>query len=190
MHNMRAALILSSVLLLSAGAVQAAAQTSSLSAHAGGGLTLLDAGHNLSGGVAWSPLSRVTLMLGVERTHLDSRVTTQTDGPGGHPITSRFRGGTLTAVSGTIRVSLFAEGRVTPYVLAGVGTGVSKPNVNEHFPTPVSNGVVFGMAGAGLSVPVRDHLSVFGDARMMVGAEGDDGLLAVAPVRVGVNWRF
>lgn len=184
---MRTLLVLSS-LLLSAGA--AGAQTSSVSAQAAGGLTLIDAGHNLSAGVAWSPLSRVRFMLGVERTHLDSRVSTHIDGPSGQPITSLFRGGTLTAVSGTIRVSLFPDGRVTPYVLAGIGNGVSKPNVNEHFPTPVTNRAVFGIAGAGLAMPVGDHLSVFGDARMMVGAEGREGMIAVAPVRIGVNWRF
>jgi hypothetical protein len=31
---------------------------------------------------------------------------------------------------------------------------------------------------------------VFADARMTVGADGDNGLVAVAPLRAGVAWRF
>lgn len=182
-------LLISSFLLLSAGTVSANDQTPSVSVQAGGGLTLLDTGHNLSAGVAFSPLARVTLLLGVERTHLETQAT-YGDTPIGPQVASVFRGGTMTAVSGTIRVSLFPEGRLTPYVLAGLGRGRSRPNVNEHFPTPVTNDATFALAGAGLSVPLRDRLSLFGDARMMIGAEGVDGMLVVAPVRVGVNWRF
>jgi hypothetical protein len=39
-------------------------------------------------------------------------------------------------------------------------------------------------------VPLRERISVFGDVRMTVGVEGDDGVLAFAPVRAGVVWRF
>ena len=185
---MRVLLILT-LLFLPAGAAPANAQTPSVSVHAGGGLTVVDTGHNLSAGLAFSPVSRVTLMLDAERAHLNSRVTAS-DTPRGEQVTSLFRGGTLTAVTGSIRVSLFPEGRVTPYVLAGLGRGVSRPNVNEHFPTPVINEAVFGMAGAGLSVPVGDRLSAFADARAMLGTEGIEGMIVVWPVRVGVSWRF
>ncbi len=182
------AIILSSALLL-AGATAAGAQTPSVSVHAGGGPTLVDAGHHLSAGFAVSPWSRVTLIVDAERTHLNSR-TTESHDYGGNRVTSSFRGGTMHALTGSLRVSLFPEGRLTPYVLAGMGRGVSKPTVNEQFPTPVTNDAIFGFAGAGLSIPVGGHLSLFADARMMVGGEGNDGILAIAPLRAGVNWRF
>ena len=183
------AIILSSALLVSAGLATASAQTPSVSIHAAGGPTLVDTGHNLSAGLSFSPLSRVTFTLDAERTHLNSRITESED-PGGHRVTSSFRGGTMNAVTGSVRVSLFPEGRLTPYVLAGMGRGVSKPNVNEQFPTPVTNDAVFGFAGAGLSIPAGRHLSLFADARLMVGGEGNDGTLVIAPLRAGVNWRF
>lgn len=183
------AIILSSVLLLSAGVAPSAAQTPSVSVHAGGGPTVVDTGYNVSAGLAFSPWSRVTLMVDAERTHLNTR-TSESQDPGGHRVTSSFRGGTMNAVTGTVRVSLFPEGRLTPYVLAGMGRGVSKPNVNEQFPTPVTNDAVFAIAGAGLSIPLRDQLSLFADARMLFGAEGVEGILAIVPVRAGVSWRF
>ena len=186
---MRVIAILSSFLLLGVAA-RAEAQTPSVSVQAGGGLTLFDTGHNFSAGIAFSPLSRVTLMVEANRAHLNSRVT-HTHEPGGRLVgTSAFRGGTMTAVTGTLRLSLFEEGHWTPYVLAGVGKGISRPNVNEQFPTPVTNDVEFALAGGGVSIPLREHLSLFGDARFMLGSSENNGLVAVAPVRVGVSWRF
>jgi hypothetical protein len=78
---------------------------------------------------------------------------------------------------------------VTPYVLGGLGAGVSRPNVNSTFPEPVTNDVRFMFFGGGVHVPLRERLSVFGDARMLIGTEGGE-LLAMAPVRVGLAWRF
>lgn len=43
--------------------------------------------------------------------------------------------------------------------------------------------------GGGVHVPLRERLSVCGDARMLVGAEAGE-TLAMAPVRVGIAWRF
>jgi hypothetical protein len=37
---------------------------------------------------------------------------------------------------------------------------------------------------------VSERMAVFVDARMMLGAEGTEGIVAVAPVRVGMAWRF
>ena len=101
------------ILILLTGAANATAQTPSFSVQAGGGITLVDEGHNLSAGVVFTPLSRLSLIASVERTHLNTRVEYD-DTPFGRQITSRFRGGTMTAVSGAVRLSLFPEGRLTP----------------------------------------------------------------------------
>ena len=145
---------------------------------------MVDPGNHVSVGVGFSPMSRVTLLFDVQRTHISSRITRHEHGA------SAFRGGTLTAASGEVRVSLWPAQRVTPYALAGLGGGVSRPNVNATFPDRVTNSAGFLFFGGGVQVPVRDRLSVFGDVRMIAGAEGRDGLLAMIPVRVGVAWRF
>jgi len=43
--------------------------------------------------------------------------------------------------------------------------------------------------GGGIDVPLRERISVFGDVRLMVGAEAGE-LLAVLPVSVGIACRF
>lgn len=64
--------------------------------------------------------------------------------------------------------------------------------VNEDFPNAVTNDARFIFFGTGVEVPIRQHLSAFGDIRLLVGAEGRDadGLLAILPLRFGMAWRF
>ena len=156
---------------------------SSVSIQAAAGPTITDKGHNVSAAIGYTPLSRVAFFLDVQRTHLATRLTRHERG------FTAFRGGTMTAVSGEVRVGLWPVQRATPYVLAGLGAGVSRPNVNATFPDPVTNDTRFMFVGGGVHVPLRDRLSVFGDARLLVGAEGGE-MLAMAPVRFGVAWRF
>lgn len=148
------------------------------------GPTLVDRGYSLAAGAGWVPWSRVTLSLNLERTHLVSRVSS--DGRGG---TAGFRGGTLTLGAAELRVALFPRNRMTPYVLAGYAAGVARPNVNRTFPERVTNDVRAVFGGAGIQVPLRPRISLFADARMMLGEEAHE-LLAVAPLRVGVCWWF
>jgi hypothetical protein len=169
---------------------RADAQTSSVSVQAAAGPTLIDAGHNLSAALGFSPTSRITLLGGVERAHLASR-TTYDEAPGGRRVvTSQFRGGTITAASAGLRVSLFPAGRVTPYAIAGFGIGVSRPTVNDTFPTRVTNDARFLIAGGGIDVPMGERLSLFGDVRLFFGAEGVEGIVAVVPIRAGIRWTF
>jgi hypothetical protein len=44
--------------------------------------------------------------------------------------------------------------------------------------------------GGGLHVPLGERWTVFADARLLFGEEGDDGIAAAVPVRGGVAWRF
>jgi hypothetical protein len=144
------------------------------------GPTINDSGYSLAAGIGFAPTSRLTVLFGVDRTHLVTRVTTG----------SAFRGGTFTLATGELRATFLGHDRVSPYALAGAAAGVSRPNVNPTFPNRVTNRARGLFFGGGIHVPLRNRLSVFGDIRMIVGVEGDDGLVAVAPVRAGVAWRF
>ena len=88
-----------------------------------------------------------------------------------------------------LRVTLLSRDRITPYALAGLGAGVSRPNVNEIFPEPRTNDVRAIFFGGGIHVPLGQQLSIFADARMMVGGEAGESL-AVAPLRAGLACRF
>jgi hypothetical protein len=147
------------------------------------GPTLVDTGYSLAGGFGFSPTSHLTVQLDLERTYLSSRL--RSDGRGGF---AGFRGGTLMLGSALLRVTPFGN-RVGPYGLAGFAVGVSRPNVNEAFPNPVTNDVRAIFFGGGIHVPVKERVSIFADARMMVGSEASE-LLALAPIRAGVAWRF
>jgi hypothetical protein len=169
-------------LLLLASPSGAGAQAFVLNGSAGP--TLVDTGHSLAVGGGFSPASHVDVLLDFERTHLSSRL--QSDGRGGF---SGFRGGTLTLGAAQVRVSLRGRDRVGPYGLAGFAAGVSKPNVNERFPNPVTNDVRAVFFGGGLQVPIREGFGLFADGRMMLGEEAGE-LLAVAPIRAGIAVRF
>lgn len=152
---------------------------------AGAGPLIQSGGHNISVAFSFSPVSRVDLVVNVERDHLPFQRDTFSDG------VSLTRGGTLTWVSGEVRASLFPPHRVSPYGFAGIGGGVSRPTVNDAFPDPVEHGLRVVYFGAGVRVPIRGGLSVFGDARALLALEGGgDGILGGWPVRAGIAWRF
>jgi len=155
-----------------------------LSIQVGAGPLPQTGGHNLSASLGFSPLSRLDLLVTVERTHVPFQRDTFSDGY------SLTRGGTLTAVSGEVRVSLLPPHRVSPYGFAGAGGGISRPTVNEAFPNPIENDLFVLYFGAGLRVPIGNGFSAFGDARAMMALEGDDGIMGLWPVRVGLAWRF
>jgi hypothetical protein len=87
-------------------------------------------------------------------------------------------------------VALRPPDRVSPFAIAGAGGGVSRPNVNEQFPDRIRNDLRVVYFGGGVRVPLRRGFGIFGDARAMLALEGNDGILAVWPVRAGVAWRF
>lgn len=104
--------------------------------------------------------------------------------------TSYFRGGTYLLGSAELRFAPRGRGRVGPFAVAGFAAGVSRSNVHEVFPTPATNGARAVFGGGGLLVPLGQRLTAFADVRMLIGAEGSEGIVAVAPVRAGVAWRF
>jgi hypothetical protein len=149
------------------------------------GPTITDAGYSVAAGIGISPISRFTMVFGVERTHLFSRF--YNDGRG---YSWGFRGGTYTLVSAEFRATILGRERVSPYAFGGIAGGMSRPNVNANFPNRVTNTAHALFIGGGIHVPVRDRISVFADVRMVFGAEGREGIVAYAPIRAGVAWRF
>jgi len=149
------------------------------------GPTITDSGHSVAAGIGFSPTPRLTVLFDVERTHLSSRFTS--DGRGGG---AAFRGGTVTFAAAELRATLLGRDRVSPYVFGGYGAGVSRPNVNERSPNRVTNNARVLFVGGGIHLRLRERISMFGDVRVVFGVEGNDGVLAFAPVRAGVAWRF
>ena len=171
------------VLMLCIPAI-ARAQTFELSASAGP--TITDPGYSLAAGIGFSPTSRLTFLVDVERTHLSTQVETDARG-----TISTFRGGHVTLGTAALRVSLFGRDRIGPYAIAGFGAGVSKPHVTATFPSRVTHDVRAPFIGGGVQLPVGDHFNIFADGRMMlvVGTDSDE-LIGVAPIRAGFSWRF
>jgi hypothetical protein len=151
---------------------------------AAAGPLIKSGGHTVSAGVGFSPISRIDLAVNVARDHIPFRREVTSDS------SSMTRGGTLAYVSGEIRASIMPPHRVSPYVFGGIGAGVSQPNVNSNFPIAVENKLRVVYAGAGLRIPISRGLSIFGDGRVMLGMEDNDGLLGMWPVRAGLTWRF
>ena len=170
------------VLLLLSPAV---ASGQSFGLHGSAGPTMHDPGYSLAAGLGFSPTSRVTFVVDVERTHLSSR---RTEYPHGFAY---FRGGTVTLAAPALRVSLLGRDRLGPYGLVGLAAGLSRPNVTDVFPDRVSTQVRAPFFGGGIQVPLRDQFTLFAEARMMlVMGKGADELFALAPFRAGLAWRF
>jgi hypothetical protein len=164
--------------------IPALASAQRLEVQAAGGSIVNGGGHVLSAAFGYAPVSWLELLVNVERDHLPFEVKQFPEGGSG-----ATRGGTLTFVSGEVRLGP-TLGRVSPFALAGIGGGTSRPNVNAMFPTPVTNDLQMVYVGGGVRVPLGKGLSLIGDARAMLAAEGDEGILGMVPVRAGIAWRF
>lgn len=154
------------------------------SAQVAAGLTLVNSGSTLSAAFGYSPASRLELLINVERVHLSF----QSENVQG--VSSVFRGGTMTFVSGEVRFALLPPGgRLSAFATTGGGGGVSHPNVNATFPDRVRNHLAVVYFGGGVRVPLPRGLSLVGDARVLVALEGVDAL-AIWPLRAGLAWSF
>jgi hypothetical protein len=127
----------------------------------------------------------VTILGSFDQTHLP---TTTSPLPRGVAYT---RGGTLTLGAAEAQFSLFDRLRVSPYGILGFGAGISKPNVNDIFPSRVTNTVVAPFVGGGVRIPLRENVTLFGDIRWMLaaGTESDE-LTGVVPLRAGLAFTF
>ena len=136
---------------------------------------------SLSFGVPAGPY--VKFLASAERSHLPTEINRYEHGYGA------TRGGTLTFVSAEIQVAPSPFARLSPYALAGLGRGTSRPNVNELFPHRVTNAATLLFLGGGVRVPLGGHVSAFVDARFaMHGERGEVGV--TLPIRAGLAWKF
>lgn len=138
---------------------------------------------SLSLGVSFG--ERFGVVVNAERSYVPTEVTFFEDGY------STSRGATTRFISGEFRYVPVTYKRISPYVIAGVGRGVSRPNVNEFFPDRVTHTVMLQFAGFGARVLLTEHLSAFADIRFMFQSRrGEPDAGGFGPVRGGLAWRF
>ena len=155
-----------------------------LSLHVAAGPTLIDRGNVWSAAFGYSLTSRLELLLNVERDYMSfqfERVNGRS---------RAIRGGSMRFISGELRLALRPAHRVSPFALAGVGGGVSRPTVDERSPDQGTSNVFVAYIGGGVRIPLRGSFSLVSDARMIFEADNRDDVPVVWPVRVGVAVRF
>jgi hypothetical protein len=149
-----------------------------VTAQAAAGTQLNVGGDNQSIAVGLSPNERIDLLVSAERIHQ----------PTDRGI-GATRGGTATFFSGEVRVVPVTFGRTSPYVLASLGGGTSRPTVSETFPDRVENDAWLLLFGAGARIGLTRRLSAFADVR--VGIQGElDVISLLVPIRAGLALRF
>jgi hypothetical protein len=128
---------------------------------------------------------RFGVVVNAERSYVSTEVTFF---EGGY---SASRGATTRFISGEFHYLPVTYKRISPYVIAGIGRGVSRPNVNEFFPDRVTHTVTLQFPGFGVRVLVTKHLSAFADMRFMFQSRrGEPDAGGFGPVRGGLAWRF
>jgi hypothetical protein len=142
-------------------------------------------GTTLSAAFGFAPTRRLSLLVSVERSHVQDEIEQFDDGY------AFERGGTETFVSGELRYTFLAGRRVSPYVVGGTGRGISRPTVNEFFPEPNERNIQVIYYGAGVRVPLTPRFDAFVDARIIMAVEATSDYFGVRlPVRGGIAWRF
>ena len=151
---------------------------------AAAGPTIIGGGYSASAGLGFAPNSHLEIVVNVERVHMPFELRQYSDGY------STTRGGDLTFASGELRASFLPSHRTSPFVMIGAGGGISRPTVNDYYPNVVKNNMRTVYVGGGVRVPLKNNLTITGDARAMLALEGYDSVLGIWPVRAGVEWRF
>jgi hypothetical protein len=138
---------------------------------------------SISLGVAFGP--RFGVVFNAERSDVPTDVTYFADGY------AATRGATTRFISGEFRYVPVTYKRLSPYVIAGLGRGMSRPNVNAFFPDRVTHTVTLVFPGFGARVGMTDHLSAFADLRIMFQSrQGEPDAGMFGPIRGGLAWRF
>ncbi len=156
-----------------------------LSLEVAAGPQLSYVGSLASAAFGFAPTRSLTLLLSVERSHIRDEIERFDDGHGFE------RGGTETWGSVEFRYAFLARRRVSPYVVAGTGRGISRPSVNEFFPDANERKIQVIYYGAGARVPLGPRFDAFVDGRIIMQVEGKSDYFGVRfPVRGGIAWRF
>ncbi len=144
-----------------------------------------DGGDSRTIGLGVSFGTRFAVVVNAERSHVPTDVTFFPDGY------AATRGATIRFVTGEFRYVPITYKRLSPYVVAGIGRGVSRPNVNQFFPVAVTHDVMLAFPGFGARVRLAEHLDAFADIRLMfVSRPGEPDAGVLGPLRGGLAWRF
>ena len=134
--------------------------------------------------VGFAPTRSLTLLIGAERSRTEDEIEIFPDGY------SSERGGVVRFVSAELRYAFLANKRVSPYVVAGAGRGVERPNVNEFFPTGAERNITAFYYGGGARIPVARRFDAFADWRVIVTADDAAEMAVLGPLRAGLAFRF
>ena len=133
----------------------------------------------------FAPTRNITLLVSGEQSYIPTKVDRYENGY------SAERGGTERFVSAELRYAFLPDKRVSPYVLGGIGRGLSRPNVNELFPDAHERGIQVAYYGGGVRIPVGSRLDAFVDTRFLMASGAEADYLGIYfPIRAGVAWRF
>jgi hypothetical protein len=147
------------------------------------GTHISDGGNSQSIAIGFLPDERWEILISAERFHVPTEVRHF------NRSFSARRGGTTRFISGEVRFVPVTFNRISPYLLISAGRGISRPNVNNIFPDPVTNDALLLFGGGGFRLAVASRLSAFADIRF--GFQGErDSIYSLMPVRGGVAWRF
>jgi len=134
--------------------------------------------------VGFAPTRRLTLLIGAERSRTDDEIQVYTD------CYRCERGGLVEFVSAEVRFAFFANERVSPYAVAGIGGGVERPNVNEFFPHGIDRNIVVLYYGGGARIPIHRRLDAFADWRLIITGDNAAEMAVLGPLRAGIAFRF
>ncbi len=132
----------------------------------------------------FAPTRSLTLLISAERSRTEDKIEYYSDGYASE------RGGLVEFVSGELRYAFFANKRVSPYAVVGVGGGVERPNVNELFPYGVDRNMVAIYYGAGARIPIHRRFDTFVDWRLIVMGDDAAEMAVLGPLRAGLAFRF
>jgi opacity protein-like surface antigen len=132
----------------------------------------------------FAPTRSLTLLIGAERSRTEDEIEFYPDGYASE------RGGRVEFVSAELRYAFFANERVSPYAVVGIGGGVERPNVNEFFPYGVDRNIVVIYYGAGARIPIHRRLDAFADWRLIITGDDAAEMAVLGPLRAAIAFRF
>jgi hypothetical protein len=148
------------------------------------GLQLYYTGTIQAVAVGFAPTRSVTILIGAERSRTEDEIEFYPDGYASE------RGGLVEFVSAGVRYAFFANKRISPYVVAGAGRGVERPNVNEFFPHGIDRNIVVIYYGGGARMPIHRRLDTFVDWRLVITGDDAAEMAVLGPLRGGMAFRF
>ena len=132
----------------------------------------------------FAPTRSLTFLIGAERSRTEDEIEVYPDGYASE------RGGVVEFVSAELRYAFFANKRVSPYLVGGVGGGVERANVNTFFPHASDSNIFAIYYGAGARIPIHRRLDAFVDWRLIITGDEAAEMAVLGPLRAGIAFRF